>query len=79
MGEDRPIGGYGIPSRTEGKGGFGLMGDLDKPEQEPIHPVVRELQLAIEELKDELKEQRATKDLLFKQIEEMVAQAKEHM
>ncbi len=69
MGEDRPIGGYGIPTG---------VANVEANETEvPPHPAIQELRHAIEELKTTLNCVRGERDRLFKQIELMIAQGKE--
>jgi len=60
-------GGYGIPDRTA----------VAKEPEQPPHPSVQELRGTIEQLKMNLKEARGTVERLYRQIEEMVVQAKE--
>ena len=71
MGEDKPIRGYGIPAT------IGPSGREEANVVKPPHPMVQELRHTIDELTVNLKEARGEKDRLFRQIEEMIVQAKE--
>jgi len=66
MGEDRPIGGYGIPTRE------GHRGDLME-----LHPSLTELEQAIRTLQRALQDVKDERDQLIRKVEELIKLARE--